>query len=66
MGRLIRKRERKWKWNKRKKKNGTGNNNYSFINEVYSKDSINWLKYGNYTNNINIYEERNILINNLV
>ena len=31
------------------------------MNEVYSKDSINWLKYGNYTNNTNIYEERNIL-----
>ena len=33
------------------------------MNEVYPKDSINWLKYGNYrnTNNNNIYEERNIL-----
>ena len=31
------------------------------MNEVYPKDSINLLKYGNYRNNINIYEERNIL-----
>ncbi len=31
------------------------------MNEVYSKDSITLLKYGNYrnTNNTNIYEERN-------
>ena len=32
------------------------------MNEVCSKDSINWLKYDNYRNNTNIYEERNILI----
>ena len=31
------------------------------MNEVYSKYSINWLKYGNYTNNTNIYEEITIL-----
>ena len=31
------------------------------MNEVYPKDSINLLKYGNYRNNTNIYEERNIL-----
>ena len=31
------------------------------MNEVCSKDSINWLKYGNYINNTSIYEERNIL-----
>ena len=31
------------------------------MNEVCSKDSINILKYGNYTNNTNIYEERTIL-----
>ena len=32
------------------------------MNEVcYPKDSINLLKYGNYSNNTNIYEERNIL-----
>ena len=32
------------------------------MNEVYPKDSINLLKYGNYRNtNNNIYEERNIL-----
>ena len=33
------------------------------MNEVYSKDSINWLKYDNFitTNNTPIYEERNIL-----
>ena len=38
------------------------------MNEVCSKDSINLLKYGNYitTNNTNIYEERNILLNDLV
>ena len=35
------------------------------MNEVCSKDSINSLKYGNYTNNTNIYEERNILLNDL-
>ena len=31
------------------------------MSEVYSKDSINWMKHGNYTNNTNIYEERTIL-----
>ena len=33
------------------------------MNKVYPKDSINWLKYGNYrnTNNTNIYEDRAIL-----
>ena len=33
------------------------------MNEVYSKDSINWLKYDNYrnTNNIHMCEERNII-----
>ena len=33
------------------------------MNEVCSKDSINWLKYGNFitTNNIHIYEDRAIL-----
>ena len=33
------------------------------MNGVYSKDSINWLKYDNFitTNNTNIYEERAIL-----
>ena len=33
------------------------------MNEVYSKDSINLLKYGSNrnTNNTNIYEVRNIL-----
>ena len=33
------------------------------MNEVYPKDSINFLKYGNYvnTNNTHIYEERTIL-----
>ena len=33
------------------------------MNEVYSKDSKDWLKYDNFitTNNTNIYEERNIL-----
>ena len=33
------------------------------MNEVCSKDSINWMKYGNFitTNNTHIYEERNIL-----
>jgi len=33
------------------------------MNEVYPKDSINLLKYGNYinTNNTHIYEERTIL-----
>ena len=33
------------------------------MNEVYQKDSINLLKYGNYinTNNTHIYEERTIL-----
>ena len=33
------------------------------MNEIYPKDSINWLKYGNSitTNNIHIYEERTIL-----
>ena len=31
------------------------------MNEVYPKDTVNWMKYGNYTNNTNIYEERNIL-----
>ena len=31
------------------------------MNEVCSKDSINLLKYGNYRNNTNMYEERNIL-----
>ena len=31
------------------------------MNGVCSKDSINLLKYGNYRNNTNIYEERNIL-----
>ena len=31
------------------------------MNEVYSKDSISLLKYGNYRNNTNMYEERNIL-----
>ena len=41
------------------------------MNEVCSKDSINSLKYGNYittnnTNNTNIYEERNISLNDLV
>ena len=35
------------------------------MNEVCSKDSINWLKYGNFitTNNTHIYEERTILRN---
>ena len=31
------------------------------MNEVYPKDSINLLKYGNYLNNTNIYEEWTIL-----
>ena len=33
------------------------------MNEVYSKDSIDWLKYDNYRNinNIYMYEERTIL-----
>ena len=33
------------------------------MNEVYPKDSINWLKYDNFitTNNTHIYEERTIL-----
>ena len=33
------------------------------MNEVYPKDSINWMKYYNFitTNNTNIYEERTIL-----
>ena len=31
------------------------------MNEVCSKDSINLLKYGNYRNNTNMYEEINIL-----
>ena len=33
------------------------------MNEAYSKDSINLLKYDNFitTNNINIYEDRAIL-----
>ena len=35
------------------------------MNEVCSKDSINILKYGKYRNNTNIYEERNILLNDL-
>ena len=35
------------------------------MNEVCSKDSINWMKYGNFitTNNTHIYEERTILRN---
>ena len=35
------------------------------MNKVYSKDSINWMKYDNYvtTNNTYIYEERTILRN---
>ena len=36
------------------------------MNEVCSKDSINLLKYGKYTNNTDIYEERAILLNDLV
>ena len=35
------------------------------MNEVCKKDSINILKYGKYRNNTNIYEERNILLNDL-
>ena len=36
------------------------------MNEVCSKDSINLLKYGNFiTTNNHIYEERNILLNDL-
>ena len=33
------------------------------MNEVYSKDSINWMKYYNFitTNNTHIYEEGTIL-----
>ena len=33
------------------------------MNKVYSKDSINWMKYDNFitTNNTHIYEERTIL-----
>jgi len=33
------------------------------MNEVYSKDSLNWLKYGNFitANNIHIYEVRTII-----
>ena len=33
------------------------------MNEVCSKDSLNWFKYGNFTttNNTYIYEERTIL-----
>ena len=31
------------------------------MNEVYPKDSINLLKFGNYRNNTNTHEERNIL-----
>ena len=35
------------------------------MNEVYSNDSINWFKYGNFItiNNTHIYEEWNILRN---
>ena len=33
------------------------------MNGVYTKDSINWMKYGNFItiNNTHIYEERTIL-----
>ena len=35
------------------------------MNEIYSKDSKDWLKYDNFitTNNTHIYEERTILRN---